>query len=457
MNDNTTAQDSLVRKLPFSLIAEQSLLGSVLVDPESFTQIADLVSVSDFYLEEHQQIFAAMHGLFLTSREIDVVTLIDMLVQKGIYTKSGGEQYIRTIAEVVPNALNVKDYARIVKEKSITRQLIGACGEISDIAYSEQADVTHMLDDAENRIFAIAQGKDTKNFRHIREVIGDVYAHLHELNTDKEASQGTSTGFSGLDRVLAGMGKSDLVLVGARPGMGKTSFALNIATNVASQTGKTVCIFSLEMSAEQLVNRVISSEAMVDSYTLRTGALKDDDWENIARATTNLAKCDILIDDTSGITVTGMKAKLRRVKNLGLVVIDYLQLMQSDSRIDNRVQEVAEISRALKIMAKDLMVPIICCAQLSRGPESRTDKKPMLSDLRDSGAIEQDADVVMFLYRDEYYKVSESSDPNSEADSSVAEVIIAKNRHGSTGTVKMGWIGKYTKFRTIASDNDLPH
>lgn len=456
MNDNASTSEALARQLPASVFAEQALLGAVLVDPESFNEIADLVSVSDFYLEDHQQIFSAMHALFLTSREIDVVTLIDMLVQKGIYTKSGGEEYIRHIAEVVPNALNAKDYARIVKDKSTLRQLIVACEEISDIAYSQQDDVAYTLDAAENKIFAIAQGKDTKNFRHIREVIGDVYAHLHELNTNKDASQGTSTGFSGLDRVLAGMGKSDLVLVGARPGMGKTSFCLNIATNVAAATGKTVCIFSLEMSCEQLVNRIISSEAMVDSYAMRTGELKDEDWENVARATAQLAKCDILIDDTSGITVTGMKAKLRRVKNLGLVVIDYLQLMQSDSRIDNRVQEVAEISRAMKIMAKDLMVPIICCAQLSRGPESRTDKKPMLSDLRDSGAIEQDADVVMFLYRDEYYKVNESSNPNSGAESSVAEVIVAKNRHGSTGTVKMGWIGKYTKFRTIANENELP-
>ncbi len=455
MNDNHTDRESLSRQLPASIIAEQSLLGAILVDPESFNRIADLVSVADFYLEEHQQIFSAMHGLFIASREIDVVTLIEMLVQKGIYTKSGGEQYIRTIAEVVPNALNVQDYARIVRDKSILRQLIGVCEEVSDIAYSGQNDVAHTLDAAEGRIFAIAQGKDTKNFRHIREVIGDVYAHLHELNTNASASQGTSTGFSGLDRVLAGMGKSDLVLVGARPGMGKTSFCLNIATNVAEATGQTVCIFSLEMSCEQLVTRIISSEAMVDSYALRTGVLKEEDWESIAHATTRLAKCDILIDDTSGITVTGMKAKLRRVKNLGLVVIDYLQLMQSDSRNDNRVQEVAEISRALKILAKDLMVPVICCAQLSRGPESRTDKKPMLSDLRDSGAIEQDADVVMFLYRDEYYKTNESSDPNATPDSSIAEVIIAKNRHGSTGTVKMCWIGKFTKFRTIANESEV--
>ncbi len=456
MNDNQIASDALSRKLPASIIAEQSLLGAILVDPESFNRIADLVSVTDFYLEEHQQIFSAMHGLFLSSRDIDVVTLIDMLVQKGIYDKSGGEQYIRTIAEVVPNALNVEDYARIVKDKSVLRQLIGACGDITEIAYSEQKDVARTLDAAESKIFDIAQGKDTKNFRHIREVIGDVYAHLHELNTNKEATQGTSTGFSGLDRVLAGMGKSDLILVGARPGMGKTSFCLNIATNVAAATGQTVCIFSLEMSCEQLVSRVISSEALVNSYALRTGELKEEDWENIAHATTRLAACDILVDDTPGITVTGMKAKLRRVKNLGLVVIDYLQLMQSDSRIENRVQEVAEISRGLKLLAKDLMVPVICCAQLSRGPESRTDKTPMLSDLRDSGSIEQDADVVLFLYRDEYYKTNESSDPNSGPESSIVKVIIAKNRHGETGTVKMGWIGKYTKFRTIVNEDELP-
>jgi replicative DNA helicase len=277
-----------------------------------------------------------------------------------------------------------------------------------------------------------------------------VYNNLHELSINPEASHGTSTGFSGLDRVLVGMGNSDLVLVGARPGMGKTSFALNIATNVAQSTKKKVCIFSLEMSAEQLVSRVLSSEALVDSYELRSGKLSSDSWEKIADASSRLASCDILIDDTSGLSVTEMKAKLRRIDNLGLVVVDYLQLMQSDRKIDNRVQEVADISRALKIMAKELNVPIICCAQLSRGPESRTDKKPMLSDPRDSGAIEQDADVVMFLYRNEYYKTDGVPSENNAAN--IAEVIIAKNRHGSTGTVKMGWIGQYTKFRTIADN-----
>jgi len=445
-------EDQLTKKLPFSLIAEQSLLGAVLVDPDCLNDIGDMISATDFYLTEHTHIYTAMQELFSASKEIDVVTLIDMLVTKGIYSKSGGQDYIKTLAQTVPNALNVKDYANIIKQKSLLRQLIEVCSDISDTAYSEEGEAGSIIDYAESRIFDIAQGRDTKNFRHIRDVIREVYKNLHTLSTDGESAQGTKTGFSGLDNVLAGMGNSDLVLVGARPGMGKTSFALNIATNVAMQTKKKVCIFSLEMSAEQLVTRVISSEAMVDSYALRTGKLDKKQWDDIAAATSNLAGCDILIDDTSGITVTGMKAKLRRVTNLGLVVIDYLGLMQSDNRRNdgNRVNEVADISRALKIMAKELGVPIICCAQLSRGPESRTDKRPILSDLRDSGAIEQDADTVIFLYRDEYYK----TDGGSQDEGNIAEVIIAKNRHGSTGNVKMGWIGRYTKFRTLAKDQE---
>ena len=370
-----------------------------------------------------------------------------MLVQKGIYDKSGGEDYLKSICEAVPSALNIKDYAKIVKEKSLLRQLITISDEIKSTAYSEQDSVESIIDSAERKIFAIAQGRDTKGFKHIKEVLIDVNGHLKDLQDNPEQFQGTKTGFSGVDNTLAGMGNSDLILVGARPGMGKTSFCLNIGTNVALATKKTVCMFSLEMSCDQLVSRVLSSEAMVDSHALRTGNLSDDDWVKLAKASSHLAGADILIDDTTGVTVTAMKAKLRRVKNLGLVIIDYLQLLQSDSHNDNRVQEVSEISRSLKIMAKELNVPVICCTQLSRGPESRTDKKPMLSDLRDSGAIEQDADVVMFLYRDEYYK----TDADSQ-EASIAEVIIQKNRHGSTGTVKIGWIGKYTKFITQAED-----
>lgn len=442
------------RKMPFSMIAEQSLLGSILIDPASINEVADIIKPDDFYITEHKQIYLAATELFLASREIDVVTLIDTLVLKGIYDKSGGEDYIRSVAEIVPNALNVKDYAKIVKEKSCLRQLIEVCGEINESALSQQESASGIIEYAESKIFAIAQGRDTKNFKHIREVLGSVYNQLHDIAENGDSNQGTATGFSGLDRVLVGMGNSDLILIGARPGMGKTSFALNIATNVAKKTKKKVCIFSLEMSAEQLVSRVLSSEALVDSYELRSGKLSSDSWGKIAEASSELASCDILIDDTAGISITDMKAKLRRVDGLGLIVIDYLQLMQSDRRIDNRVQEVADISRNLKLMAKELNVPIICCAQLSRGPESRTDKKPMLSDLRDSGAIEQDADVVMFLYRNEYYKTDAS--PNEGLDGNIAEVIVAKNRHGSTGTVKLGWIGQYTKFRSIADENIPP-
>ncbi len=441
----------LDRKLPFSLAAEQALLGSILIDPNALNEVADLIRDTDFYITEHTKIYLALRELFLTNNEIDVVTLVDTLVRQGVYEKSGGQEYIKTLAEAVPSAMNVKDYARIVKDKSTLRQLIGACADISDTAYSEQDSVSSIIDNAENRIFSIAQGRDTKNFRHIREVLGSVYAHLKEISSEGgEASQGTRTGFSGLDNVLAGMGNSDLILVGARPGMGKTSFTLNIASNVAIQTKKKVAIFSLEMSADQLVSRMLSSEAMVDSYNLRSGKLTPEDWVKLGEASGKLYECDILIDDTAGITVTGMKAKLRRVENLGLVCIDYLQLMHTDRHIDNRVQEVGEISRAMKIMAKELNVPILCCAQLSRGPESRTDKKPMLSDLRDSGSIEQDADVVLFLYRSEYY------DADNNPDMSVAEVIIAKNRHGSTGTVKMGWSGRFTKFCTLADEDSLP-
>ena len=432
------------RKLPFSLEAEQSVLGSILIDPESFNVVAGILKSEDFYVENHIQIYLAMQDLYLQNRSIDIVTLIDTLVHRGVYDEKTSQSYIKLIADIVPSASNVADYARIVKDKSILRSLITASDEISESAYAAEDDVAHILGNAEQRIFEIAEGNEQKGFTHIREVLVSTYEHLHLLQTNRAETMGTPTGFSDLDKVLVGMGKSDLILIGARPGMGKTSFALNIATSVARETKKAVCVFSLEMSAEQLVSRMLSSEAMVDSHNIRSGELTDEDWTKLAHASSQLSECDIFIDDTTGIGATAMKAKLRRVKNLGLVVIDYLQLMQSDRRIDNRVQEVADISRNLKILAKELQVPLICCAQLSRSPESRTDKTPMLSDLRDSGAIEQDADVVMFLNRD-YYQ----TDPSKQ---NVAEIIIAKNRHGATGKVEMGWFGQYTKFTSLAPD-----
>ncbi len=450
-NELWQGENDLVRKMPASLSAERALLGSILIDPASITEILTLIRAEDFYVAEHKQIFLAMRELFEASREIDPVTLIDTLVHKGVYEKAGGEDYIRSLLEATPSAMNIADYARIVKEESTRRQIITLCAEVSDITYAEQEAVTAVLDYAQGQFTDIAAGRDSKSFRHIRDVLRSFLEELHELAETDGKSHGTATGFSGLDRVLVGMGDSDLILIGARPGMGKTSFTLNIASNVAISSKKNVCIFSLEMSAEQLVSRLISSEAMVDSYSLRSGNLSPEDWKKIADAAMRLSATNILIDDTSGMTVAAMKSKLRRVENLGLVAIDYLQLMESERHSDNRALEVGDISRGLKLMAKDLRVPVICCAQLSRGPESRTDKRPQLSDLRDSGAIEQDADVVMFLYRDEYYK--NDRDPNQK-EGNVAEVIVQKNRHGSTGNVKMGWIGSYTKFLTLDTERE---
>lgn len=437
--------EELIRRLPFSLEAEQSVLGAILVNPESMDSLAGIITSEDFYLEEHSEIFSAMQRMYLKSRNIDPVTLIDELVKAGVYDEAGGRDYIKLICEIVPTAVNVSDYAEIVRDKSILRSLISVCDEISQAAYGEQDDVPMLIEMAERKIYSVAEGHENKSFTHVKDALLQVYDRLNKLKTAPEEVNGMPTGFSGLDKVLVGMGKSDLVLIGARPGMGKTSFAMNLASAAAQRTGKAVAIFSLEMSAEQLVSRVLSSEALVDSYAIRSGDLSDEDWSRLAHAASKLSESEILIDDTTGITVSGMKAKLRRVKNLGMVVIDYLQLMQSDRRNDNRVQEVAEISRSLKLMAKELNVPVITCAQLSRGPESRTDKRPMLSDLRDSGAIEQDADIVMFLYRDEYYSTGEETQ-------NMAEVIIAKNRHGAVGNVKMGWLGKYTKFVTLEDE-----
>ncbi len=433
------------RRMPFSLEAEQSLLGSILINPGCMDEIAPIVKDSDFYMPEHQEIFRAMQSMYLKSKNIDAVTLIEELVQSGTYDESGGREYLKLIAEAVPTAVNAADYAAIVRDKAILRQLIDAGEEISEAAYAGDDDAENIVEFAESKIFRIAEGRENKNFIHIRDALIQVYDRLTKLSQDPDSLKGTPTGFTALDNVIVGMNEADLVLIGARPGMGKTAFAMNIATEAAIKTKKTVCVFSLEMSAEQLANRMLQSEAQVDSYKMRSGTLSAEDWNAIAYASSRLSETEILIDDTPGITVTGMKSKLRRVKNLGLVIVDYLQLMQGDKHNDNRVQEVGEISRGLKLLAKELAIPVICCAQLNRGPENRPDKRPMLSDLRDSGAIEQDADIVMFLYRDEYYK-------EETVDQSVAEVLIVKNRHGSLDKVKLGWIGRFTKFTNLAAE-----
>ncbi len=440
--------------MPISVEAEQALLGALITNSEAFDKVAGKITADDFYLDEHKHIYAALIRMYNQSKVIDTVTLVNALVEYGDRDEAGGIQYIATLANSVPAVANVRDYARIVEEKALLRKLIGVCEEISVDAYDEGAPVKSIVDSAEQKIFDLSHNSDSKDFRHIRDILQNVYHEIEVLAETNGAVTGAKTGFSGLDRMLIQMGKGDLVIVGARPGMGKTSFAMNIAVNVAKQN-KAVAIFSLEMSGEQLVTRILSSEAMIDSHKLRTGQLKSEDWENLANIISNLSGCDIYIDDTSAITSADMKSKLRRISNLGLVVIDYIGLMQSTSNTDNRAQQVGEISRNLKIMAKDFGVPIVCCAQLNRGTESRTGdaKKPTLADLRDSGSIEQDADIVLFLYRDEYYKDISGSDKQGESGSAnTAEVIVAKNRHGSVGNVKMGWIGQFTKFRTLEED-----
>ncbi len=443
------------RKLPASVEAEQALLGAILIKPTVFEEIAGHVYADDFYIDEHQKIFTAMQNMFLASKSIDAVTLVNTLVALGSYPGTeSGIAYLSTLAEAVPTVANAKDYARIVHDKAILRKLIETCDVITRDAYTEEGSVEEILDVSAQRIFDIAQKKDTRDFQRISDVMEKVYQDLQYLNQHPDEITGVRTGFKDLDSTLVQLGKGDLVLIGARPGMGKTSFAMNIAVEVAKASKKAVACFSLEMSAEQLALRMISSEALVESKGLRSGHISPDEWTRIADAVTALAGCDILIDDTTGISPTDMKAKLRRVDNLGMVVIDYLQLMQSGRNIDNRVQEVSDISRNLKIMAKDLGVPVLCCAQLSRGPEGRTIKKPMLSDLRDAGAIEQDADIVLFLYRDEYYKETDAE--AAKAAANTAEIIVAKNRHGSVGSIKMGWNGQFTKFRTLETSLSEP-
>ena len=447
MSELLISEENL-RKMPFSMEAEQSVLGAIIIDPEKMRDIVTGLRAEDFYLQQHAHIYDAMKSIFIRpDSNLDEITLLDELIRMGAYDEAGGKTYIMMLAQSVPSVSNLFDYVRIIKEKAILRRLIEASDKINKMAYSATGDTKEILDRSEQLIFDIAEKNETKEFRHIKDVILDNYKNLEELQKAGAEGLGIKTHFSEIDRMLVGMGKGDLIIIGARPGVGKTSLALNIASNVAIKGHKTVAIFSLEMSCEQLVSRMLASEGSIDSYKMRKGNLEHDDWENLARAAGVLAETEILIDDTTGITVTAMKAKLRRVKDLGLVVIDYLQLMQGEKHTDNRVQEVSDISRNLKLLAKELGVPVITLAQLSRTSE-KENKKPVLSDLRDSGAIEQDADTIMFLSRD-YYK----NDPEKE---NQADCIIAKNRHGSTGTVVLGWYGQYTRFSTLETSLTEP-
>lgn len=440
--------DSLQRILPHSNDAEQAVLGSILISNECFEEVAQIISADDFYQEVHADMFRLMQSFNLQNKPIDVIPFINSLVAEKIYEdEAAARSYIKLLVDVVPSYSNACDYARIVRDKSTLRRLILATEEIQSDAYSSGEEVSKIVDAAEKRIYDISDKNIRRDFVHIRDVIINTHSELQLLQeSGGRADTGVKTGFNELDEYVVGLGKGNLIIVGARPGVGKTSFCLNLATNIAKESKKAVCIFSLEMTSEELVKRVISSEAMVHSEKLRTGNLDNSDWEKIANAVSALSETDIYIDDTSVINVTAMKAKLRRVKNLGLVVIDYLQLMESEiKRKDgNKATEVADISRSLKLLAKELGVPVIVCSQLGRSAEKEKERKPMLSDLRDSGAIEQDADMVIFLSRD-YYGV----DPEK---AHLVTVSVAKNRHGSSGTVEMSWLGHFYKFSRLETN-----
>ena len=430
----------LSRQMPQSTEAEQAVIGSMLIDPECVPTVIEQLRPEDFYIEENRHIFETIYSMFNHAMRIDAVTVLDQLKSAGFYDEAGGRAYLMQLMELTPTSAGVREYASIVRDKSMLRAIATAGAEIERLALSEEGSASELAELAEQKIYNVRQGREIKGLSHIKSVIMDLYEQLDERSRSDSDISGISTGFKDLDYALTGLNKSDLILVAARPGMGKTAFALNIALNAAKACKKDVVVFQLEMSKDQLASRFLASEALIVSQKLKTGNLGEDDWIKIARATNALAKTRIYVDDNPAITVAEIKAKCRRLGDgLGLIVIDYLQLMQSGKRNDNRTQEVAEISRSLKIMAKELNVPVVCLSQLSRAAEQRADKKPMLSDLRESGAIEQDADIVMFIYRDDYYN-DESEHKN------VAEIIIAKNRHGATGSVYLQWIGQYTTF-----------
>lgn len=428
---------------PHDIDAEQAVLGSMLTDKDAVNAAMETLKEDAFYREDNRAIYQAIINLYSKSEPIDIITLKDELESMDKFEQVGGYEYLASLPDKVPTTANVQKYIKIVEEKAILRNLIKTANEIIELGYDPAEDVEDIMDNAEKKIFDIMQSKNQKGYTPIKDVLVESFTKLEELYNRKQHITGVPTGFVELDYKTAGLHGSELILVAARPAMGKTAFALNIATNAALRGNAPVAIFSLEMSKDQLVNRILCSEAMVDSNKVRTGKLEEDDWVKLAGAIGPLSESEIYIDDTPGISVMEIRTKCRKLKmekNIGLVVIDYLQLVQgSNKRQASREQEISEISRSLKILAKEINVPVIALSQLSRAVEQRPDHRPMLSDLRESGAIEQDADIVMFLYRDDYYnKESEKKD--------IAEVIIAKQRGGQTGTVELLWMGNYTKF-----------
>ena len=436
-------EELLLKQLPHSVEAEQAVLGSMLIDARCVPEVIDQLRPDDFYVRQNREIYETIYSMFNYSLTIDPVTVLENMKQNGVYDENTSRGYLLQLMDTTPTAANVKEYIGILKDKTLLRRVAETAGELTVLIQQGTETGQDVLEAAEQRIYAIRQGRAAQGLTPISQVLLDVYARLEELAASDSAIPGLSTGLTDLDRAISGLNKSDLILLAARPGMGKTSMALNILLEAGKKSGKNVVFFSLEMSREQLALRLISSECFVDNKKLVTGQLSPEDWEKIMVATDSLNRSHILIDDDSTVSVADILAKCRRVDNLGLVIIDYLQLMQSAGGRqysgENRQQVVSDISRALKIMAKELNVPVLCLSQLSRANESRSDKRPMLSDLRESGAIEQDADIVMFLYREGYYD-KDTPNPN------LAECIIAKNRHGETRTVELQWLPEFTTF-----------
>lgn len=436
--------DAPLRIMPQNIEAEQNVIGTMIIDKTSIAQALEVLKVEDFYKDAHKILYKAILSLYQKDIAVDMVTLTDNLKSTDKLEAIGGITYISELCGTIISMVNIQYYINIVKEKSTLRKLIRSCSEVIEDSYSKQDKVEEVIDAAEKKIFDISNDRETSDFEPIRTVLERGFTEIERLFNNKGETTGIPSGFRELDSKTSGFQKGDMVLIAARPSMGKTTFALNIAEYAALRAGKSIAFFSLEMSKEQLAYKLLCSQANVDMLKLRTGNLDDRDWENIAKASGPLAEAKIFIDDTPGITVLEMKSKCRRLKieeGVDLIVVDYLQLM-SGRNIDNRQQEVSEISRSIKALAKEMHCPVIALSQLSRAPEARADHRPMLSDLRESGSIEQDADLVMFLYRDEYYN-KETEDRN------IAECIIAKQRNGPTGVAKLAWLGQYSKFGNL--------
>lgn len=436
--------DTPLRSLPYNLEAEQSVIGSMLIDKTAISRVVEVLKFDDFYRDSHKVIFGAIYELYQKDTPIDMITLLEHLRSAEKLEASGGITYISEISNSIPSTANLSSYIKIVEDKSTLRKLIRSSTEIIENCYNKQDDVEAVMDLAEQKVFNISQKKNAGDFEPMNTVLERGFLEIERIFNNKGETTGISSGFPELDDKTAGFQKGDMILIAARPSMGKTTFALNLAEYAALRQGKSVAVFSLEMSKEQLSYKLLCSEANVDMSKLRHGDLEDRDWENIAKASGPLAASKIFIDDTAGTSVMDMRSKCRKLKmehGIDMIVIDYLQLM-TGSNTESRQQEVSEISRSIKALAKEMQCPVIALSQLSRAPEQRTDHRPMLSDLRESGSIEQDADLVMFLYRDEYYN-EETEDKN------VAELIIAKQRNGPIGTVKLAWIGQFSKFARL--------